>query len=344
MTALDQYRRLEALGLWREGPDDQRREVVVSLGDATLVVSTPTETALTHWSLPAIERMNPGRIPAIYTPGEDSSERLEVEDVDMIEALEKVLTAIRRSGPHPGRLRWFLGAGVGLAALGLAVFWLPEALTRQTVSLLPQAKRAEIGEALLDEITRLAGRPCTAARGRSALRELTARVFVDAAAPRVVILPATIPDTLALPGDLIAASAALVEDFETPEVLAGYLLAEDVRRQAIDPVQTLLEDAGLAVTFRLLTTGEIGQEPLADHAVTLLSRHETPVDDTDLIARFAQAEVSTQPYAFARDVSGETVLGLIEADPLRGTQSDAGRAPLLSDDNWVGLQEICSGG
>jgi hypothetical protein len=69
MTVLEQYRRLESLGLWRDGPDDQRREVVVSLGEATLVVSTPAETALTHWSLPAIERLNPGRTPALYAPG-----------------------------------------------------------------------------------------------------------------------------------------------------------------------------------------------------------------------------------------------------------------------------------
>ena len=340
MTALEKYRRLEALGLWRETPAEQRREVVVSLGDATLVISTPSETALTHWSLPAMERTNPGRVPALYTPGEDSTEMLEIEDPDMIEALEKVMTAIRRSRPHPGRLRWLLSAAVGVGALALAVFWLPEALTRQTVSLLPQAKRAEIGGALLDEITRLAGRPCDAPRGRAALRSLTARVFDGRPVPEVIILPATIPDTLTLPGDMIVASAALVEDFETPEVLAGYLLAEDLRRQAADPIQTLMEDAGLAVTFRLLTTGELAQEPLAAHAVTLLSQPEDPVTDDALIARFADAGVSSQPYAFARDVSGETVLSLIEADPMRRVATD----PLLSDESWVSLQEICTGG
>jgi len=340
MTALEQYRRLEALGLWREGPADQRREVVVSLGDATLVISTPSETALTHWSLPAIERKNPGRVPALYAPGADSTEQLELEDPDMIEALEKVLTAIRRSGPHPGRLRWLLSATMGVGAMALALFWLPEALTRQTVSLLPQAKRAEIGEALLDEITRLAGRPCTAARGRAALQDLTNRVFQGTRVPGVILLPATIPDTIALPGNLIVASAALVEDFETPEVLAGFLLAEDVRRQASDPIQTLLEDVGLVVTFRLLTTGEIADDALAAHAVTLLSRPQPPVDEATLVARFADANLSTQPYAFAQDVSGETVLGLIEADPMR----TASGAPLLPDDRWVSLQEICSGG
>lgn len=39
MTALREYDRLEATGLWRPGPEEQRREVVVSIGEATLVIT-----------------------------------------------------------------------------------------------------------------------------------------------------------------------------------------------------------------------------------------------------------------------------------------------------------------
>ncbi|MCU4654968.1 hypothetical protein N8I71_19180 [Roseibacterium sp. SDUM158016] len=336
MTVLEQYRRLESLGLWREGPEAQRREVVVSLGDATLVVSTPTETALTHWSLPAVERLNPGRSPALYAPGADADERLEIDDPDMIEAIEKVRTAIEKTRPHPGRLRWFLGAGAGLALLAGAVFWLPGALTRQTVSLLPEAKRVEIGDALLSEIGRLAGQPCDGPRSRVALARLSTRTL-GPPAPRVVLIPAAIPDTISLPGGLIVASAALAEDHETPEVLAGYLLAEDARSDLTDPMLTLLEDAGLFATFKLLTTGDLPPAVLHDHAVRLLSREAGPVPDDVLVARFAEAELSTQPYAYARDVSGESVLALIEADPMRGRL----RSALMSDEDWLSLQNVC---
>ncbi len=336
MTALERYSRLEALGLWREGPDAQRREVVVSLGDATLVVSTPSETALTHWSLPAVERLNPGKTPALYAPGQEADERLEIDDPDMIAAIEKVRTAIERARPHPGRLRWLLGAGAGLAVLAAAVFWLPGALTRQTVSLLPEAKRIEIGDALLSEIGRLSGRPCDSPRARVALARLSTRVF-GPPAPRVLLLPSIIPDTLSLPGGIILASAALAEDHETPAVLAGYLLAEDVRRDGTDPMLTLLDEAGLFATFRLLTTGDLPREALHDHAVRLLSREAAPVPEQALIDRFAEARVSTEPYAYARDVSGETVLPLIEANPLRGAAGD----PLMTDEGWLSLQNVC---
>lgn len=338
MTALEQYNRLEALGLWRERADEQRREVVVSLGEATLVMSSASGDALGHWSLPAVERLNPGKSPALYAPARDSDEELEIADADMIAAIERIRTAIAKARPRPGRLRLVLGVSFIATAAALAVFWLPGALTRQTVSLLPEAKRVEIGQQLLAQMTHIAGRPCTGRGGRTALLRLAVRTFGADNAPQLVIFPATIPDTLGLPGNIVAASAALAEDFETPEVFAGYLLAEAVRVAASDPVEVFLSEAGLGVTFRLLTTGEIADEAIHAHAARLLSRDGAQVSDAALLERFEAAQISSQPYAFARDVSGEQVLGLIEADPMRGNAGE----PVLSDADWVSLQEICS--
>ena len=336
MTALAQYNRLEATGLWREAPDAQRREVLVSLGDATLMISTMTEVALTHWSLPAVQRLNPGRMPAIYAPGAEAEERLEMEDRDMIEAIERVRSAIDKRRPRPGRLRLWIGVSLGALVLGMAVFWLPGALTRQTVALLPPASREAIGNRLLQEIGRLAGPICPNPRGSLALGRLARRALGDSA-PRIAVLPSSIPDTLALPGRILVVNAALVEDHETPEVLAGYLLAEQARRIEVDPMLSLLDEAGLAVTLRLLTTGQIDAAPLHAHAASLLSREAAPISDSAVLAQFEAAGLSTEPYAYARDISGETVIGLIEANP----QRDAAIAPLLSDADWVSLQDIC---
>ena len=80
MTALKQYDRLEATGLWRPAPQDQRREVVLTFGDATLVISDNAMRPLAHWSLAAINRSNPGERPAIFLPGPDAAETLEIDD------------------------------------------------------------------------------------------------------------------------------------------------------------------------------------------------------------------------------------------------------------------------
>ena len=66
MTALEKYARLEGSGVWRAGPDEQRRDVVVSLGDSSLIIAdTKSGQALSHWSLPAVVRMNKGTRPAV---------------------------------------------------------------------------------------------------------------------------------------------------------------------------------------------------------------------------------------------------------------------------------------
>jgi len=338
MTALAQYHRLEATGLWREDAGAQRREVLVSLGDATLMIAALNETALSHWSLPAIIRLNPGKYPALYAPAEDSDEQLELSDKEMIAAIETLRAAIERSRPHPGRLRLWIGLGIAAAALTASAVWLPDALTRQTAALLPEASRAEIGQQLLTDMTRIAGRPCTTPRGQAAADQLAGRVFPGAEPPHLVILPSGIPDTVALPGGIMVARAELVEDHETPEVLAGFMLAEAARTLETDPVLALLEASGLVATFQLLTTGSLPETALQAHAATLLAQPRRPVDPELAVPLFAAAQLSTQPYAYALDISGETTLPLIEADPVR---SGSG-APLLGDADWISLQEICN--
>ena len=72
MTALKKYQRLEASALWRDVPGARARDVVMGLREATVVLSDPrSEVPLSQWSLPAIERLNPGQMPARFPPGRD---------------------------------------------------------------------------------------------------------------------------------------------------------------------------------------------------------------------------------------------------------------------------------
>ena len=88
--------------VWRQTPEAQRREVIVSFGDATLIIADGRSAhALTHWSMPALVRLNPGKRPAVYAPAEDGSEELEIEDATMIAAIEKVQAKIEARRPHP---------------------------------------------------------------------------------------------------------------------------------------------------------------------------------------------------------------------------------------------------
>lgn len=335
MTALQKYARLEASGLWRPTEDAQRREVIVSVGDATLVITDTNDRPLTHWSLAAIERKGTG-LPAIYHPDGDGSETLELpaSEGEMIAAIDTLRRTVARRRPRPGRLRG-LGAGIMLlVTLSLAVFWLPGALVDHALRVVPAVKRAEIGDKLMQRITRVSGATCSSPGGQAALDRLAGRLGTT----RLAVLPGGLRSALALPGGTILVNRALVEDFEEPDVAAGHVLAETVRRDEDQRLSDLLHHAGVLATARLLTTGRLPDDVLDSYAETMLAAQPDPVEEERLLAAFAAAELRSTPYAYAIDISGETTFGLIEADPMRGT---AASRPLLNDADWVRLQSIC---
>jgi|TARA_R110000850_G_scaffold59168_1_gene136900 hypothetical protein len=337
MTALKKYARLEATALWRAGPDVQRREVIVSIGDATLVISDLKDQALTHWSLAAVDRANPGTRPAIFHPDGDPSETLEISDAEaeMIDAIETLRRVVERGRPKPGRLRLFGVMTSMLLVVALAVFWLPGALQDHTLRVVPVVKRVSIGAALLRQIERVSGLTCTNPRGTVALAKLGTRL----SAGPLVVLPAMTRASLHLPGGIIVLNKTLFEDYESPDVAGGYILSELVQRTNSDPLREMLAVISLRENFRLITTGEVSDEALESYAEHIMSLGNQRAALAPLIARFAAENLHSTPYAQALDITGETTLDLIEGDPMAGKDT----APLISDADWLRVQNICGG-
>lgn len=339
MTALKEFDRLEATGLWRPTPQDQRREVIVSLGDATLTMSNTNGTALAHWSLGAVQRANPGTLPAIYHPDGDAGETLELPEDEgaMIDGIDRLLRAIDRKRPRPGKLRLILGSAVALTIAAGAVFWLPEALENYTVTVVPSVKRQEIGEALLADIARVAGAPCSAPEAARPLDRLTRRVLPEGG--RIAIVPNIALASTHLPGGIVLLDRSVIEDHEDPDVAAGYILSEATLASQNDPLAQVIDHAGLLASLRLLTTGTLPEPALDAYAEHLMAQPETRPDDITLLAAFARAEIRSTPYAYARDPEGKDTRALIDGDPRAGQPS----REVLSDADWLRLQSICGG-
>ena len=335
MTALKEYQRLEAAGLWRASPEDQRRDVVVSIGDATLTISNMQDQPLAHWSLAALERLNPGKFPAIFHPDGDVGETLELaqDETAMLDAIERLRNAIEGSRAHPGRLRTVsIFSGLGLVA-ALLVFWLPGAMMRHTVSVVPEIKRKAIGQALLGRIERVSGQACSTRESAPILARLAERT----GARQIVILRDGVTSSLHLPGGIILLSSSLIEDHEDPAVAAGAVLVERVRADASDSLEEVLSAGGILSTFRLLTTGKLDRSSLDQYAESMVSAPRPDVPEDKILEIFAHAAIPTTPYAYSQDITGEDVLGLIEADPMAGRSLE----PVLNDRDWVQLQNIC---
>ena len=336
MTALENYDRLEATGLWRADATAQRREVVVSIGDATLKIADMSDRVLTHWSLAAMLRANPGQFPAIYHPDGDPSETLELgeDETTMIDAIARIQRVVARRKSRPGRLRWGLGVAVVALLFLVSAIWLPAGLRGYALRVIPDSQRAELGEALLTRLERAAGRVCTSDRSTAILSRLAGRT----GAGRLHVLPDGRMDALHLPGGVIILHRSTLEDHDDPAVPAGFILAEMQRAMDHDPLDGLLRHTGLGGTLTLLTHGALPPEALDSYAETILTSPARPVDQSELLLRFAVAGLPSTPYARAVDPTGQSVQALIDGDPFApGERFD----PPLSDADWLRLQQIC---
>jgi hypothetical protein len=338
MTALKKYKRLEGPAVWRADPQAQGRDVVISLGKSSLVISDSRSGAIvSHWSLPALTRINPGREPAVYAAGpEEASETLDIDDLTLIEALETIRTALQPRA-RLRHLRKVL-TGLSIAAVALAAWlWLPPAMVDHTARIVPPAKRAEIGRMALADLTHSPGGPrlCTDPAGRQALTTLRLRVLGPGFTVAVLSGGAAF-GSAHLPGRLVMIDARLLERLDSAEALAGYLLLEEQALLARDPMRDVLTHAGTGATFRLLTTGNLPDAALSGYAAQRFAAPALAADPQRLAARFAALEIA--PAAFALSLppdAGALSRALAEAP------SPGSSAPLLSDGEWLTLSQIC---
>jgi len=294
-----------------------------------------TDVPLSHWSLPAVMRLNPGESPARYAPGPDDAEMIELDDPLMISAIEKVHHVIAANRPPAGRLRGWMLLLAAIAMVVAGAFWVPPALLRHAADIAPPAQRAEIGRMILSDIEKSVGGACSRPAGDMVRHRLAARLIGPEA--DIAVLPAALRGARRLPGPITIIGEDLIAGQPTPEIAAGHVLAAQAAAAASDPLLEALRYAGPRATFHLLTKGTLPAGALTGYGERLLATPPPRAEDEAVLGYFARAGVSSEPYARSLDPTGEAVLGLIEADPFRTSQPK----PVLSDRDWVALEEIC---
>ncbi|MSU91086.1 hypothetical protein GE300_15965 [Rhodobacteraceae bacterium 2CG4] len=334
MTALDRYIRLEAAGRWREAPDAAWREVLVSFGNATLVLSSFDEEPLTHWSLAATGRVAFDGGVALYAPDAGTDEVLEVRDRDMIEAIAEVSRMARvrgRAAPRMRRLRRLLlpaAVATGLAALGWAA---PDALRARAYALVT----AEQAEQIAGRIRAALDRPaCLTPEGRRSLRRLTGR-----AAPgvRVEVMAWDAPPAAILPDGSVLLSRRLVERAPAAEVVAGWLALAAAGGRDASALRGWTRDLGVTEAMAFLTSGRIGPGDVAEMARQTAGQTAPPAPAAVAAAVAALAGRGIDPRPFLDDLRRRFPDLAVPAPPV-----PEGLTPALPRDaDWVALQNIC---
>jgi hypothetical protein len=332
MTALDKFERLESLGLWKENDSSQKKEVIVSFGKASLVLSDHKDTPLTHWALGAVEIRAASDQRVIYTPDKKGFETLEISDPTMNRAIKKIRKLIHRPRSHRGRIRILSTLLITLCLTLLAVFWLPTALADYTSDVVSDAKAREIGAKLMPHINQYAGQPCRSAASSPVIRKLENRL-IGSNKNTLFIADLGARYSTHLPGGIILANRVLVEDFPDPGTLAGFILMERALQEDDPALHALFIEAGSIATLSFLITGDIDEKVLGAFAKSQMTKPLVLPDRITMLEFFKAADVSTAPLA--NTLNNQK---LLEQNPVTGSYD-----PILSDPEWLALQSICEG-
>lgn len=333
MKKLEQYLRLESRAWWRVSMEDAGQPVVVTLSKNHLTIVSKYDQPLGHWSLHAIRQVNPGELPAIFTPDvHDGGETIEIDNSEIVDILCEQLASDGDEIHNESSATWSLPLYVLvlLAAFTGTIYYFSAPLAASLAGYISASERSLIGERAFIHVNQVVGERCRTMADDRVLAKLGDKMFGGATEIRVIHSDHKI--TAHLPGELLIVSDALLHDYDQFPVVGGYLLEENLRRYQMDSVATLFRTVGLLSTVRFILQGQLNESDLATFAELQIFKEKVPVDPDHLVQSFKAIGLPILPYAYAR--------GLTELTTSRH-RNDAIAAPLLHDREWLDLQNIC---
>lgn len=333
MKKLEEYLRLESHAWWRVSMEDAGQPVVVTLSKNHLTIVSKYDQPLAHWSLHAIRQVNPGELPATFTPDvHDGGETIEINNAEIVDILCEQLTSDRDEIQNQSSATWSLPVYVLvlLAALTGAIYYFSAPIAASLAGYISASERSLIGERTFVHVHQTVGERCRTMVDDRVLAKLGDKMFGGDAEIRVIHSEHKI--TAHLPGEILIVSDALLHDHDQFPVIGGYLLEENLRRYQMDSVATLFRTVGLLSTVRFILQGQLNESDLAAFAEMQIFKEKMPVDPDHLVQSFQSIGLPILPYAYAR--------GLTELTTSRH-RNNVIAAPLLRDREWLDLQNIC---
>jgi hypothetical protein len=252
----------------------------------------------------------------------------------MIEAIKEVRKSIRRIGPHPGRLSWILSGLIFATIFALVFFWLPYISADYATRLITQAKAKQIGDDILNQAQNLTGQACDETFSLPALRKFENWLLPDGGNIHILDMGARL--SAQIPGGNILLNRLLVEQNAGPEVAAGFVLMERALAAEKAPLTGMFRSIGTRATLTFIANGTLTNQVLANYLRETLTSGMARPTDKNLLSLFDTAKLTSAPYAYAIDPTGNTTAGLILGDPMQNKYHLQ-----ITDADWIDLQAIC---
>lgn len=271
MTALEKYTRLEAVGIWKETPTSDPVEVLVSFGDATLLLTDFQETPLTHWALAATSCVKSSGESAMYTPDTEGFETLEIDNPQMVRAIAQVSRSQAMKRRNPPVLRWLV-IGALVTLLVYTVYAAPSALRAQAIRMTSADSARNLGAEMLATLNL---QICDQKRGSDAQKILMSRLFPSGEASLIIAKNA--PDGAIFPGGTLVVGNNLLQTLQTPDQLAVWMQFMIQSDANIDAVDRLFEGSEFKPLLSYVTSGQLPDDRLETAAIEAMEHAMTAV-------------------------------------------------------------------
>jgi len=347
--------------------ESARRRVVSLTVDASSVDLHEGAERIASWPVGEVRRRDaPDGILRLTREGGPDLARLDIADADIQAAIRLHCRNLDAHDHRERTGRILFWSAAAAASILLCVFFLIPILADRLTPLIPPSYEHRLGTAVDNQIrTIFSGKICENPRGLAALGSLVTQLR-GAQGPQidvdVAVLESKVPNAVALPGGRIYLFSALLDEAKSVDEIAGVLAHEIGHVAHRDGLRKLIQAGGTSYLLGLLlgdVTGggaivlvsrylvdsaysreaEAAADAFAGRTMSALGRPAHPMalllkrierdDDEDGNDSGIPAFLSTHPVTDQRLKALEK-----QVPPRQG-------APLLDEEQWRALKEIC---
>lgn len=325
------YMCFEASGVWRENAETPPRDVIVSLGERTLVLSDIGDRILGHWARAGLIPLRTEGGTTVYTLSAESGETLAIADRQMNAEISgrthdaQVSPRKRRKRP---RLGLIVAASFSIGLTATLASFTPGAMRHQTLRLIQPGQAAELSDRILLILMDKGAQPCRHPTGERNINRLTATLATPGEAPvRTRVMDLANASAARLPDGSVVVSQSAITAARVPEDLAVVLAVALAR----DPLETLVNSMGPFDHMVYFLTADLRPTTLDDATRAALA----PATSDEMAAAATRLEsLGLATGAQGQEHSGDDRLRLLSGST----------ASPLEAINWGSIKRICRAG
>ncbi|MDG2355581.1 MAG: hypothetical protein P8L82_06145 [Paracoccaceae bacterium] len=201
MTAIKKYRILESKGLWIDKKETSPKEVIVSFGKSSIIISDDDAIPLDHWNFNSIMVTHKNLTRTTFGLGLDREEELIIHDEEMIEAITMICEQGKKL-KEPVLKFNHLVKSLALLLTILFIFSVPTILRLITLDIIKPRYETIFVRSLLEK-ENLVENICTKQNETEELENEIVREFALKTRIDISITKSSLLSPLILPGGLI---------------------------------------------------------------------------------------------------------------------------------------------